>query len=92
MLQLLHFLLFEVSFLVYLRNKSFCGERTGAVNIVNCCITSLMYETMIVLEDSLRILFTQHFSQFLQLMEFFGVSYTFLLIIIHDHACPHADN
>ena len=24
----------------YLRNKSFCGERTGAVNIVNCCITS----------------------------------------------------
>lgn len=49
MLRLLHFLLFEVSFLVYLKRKSFCGERMGAVNIVNCFITSPMYETMIVL-------------------------------------------
>lgn len=51
MLRLLHFLLFEVSFLIHLRSMSFCGERISAVNIVNCCIASLMYETMIVLYD-----------------------------------------
>lgn len=53
MLRLLHFSSFEVSFLIYLRSKSYHGEQTSAVNIVNCCITSPMYETMIVLHNSL---------------------------------------